>query len=37
MIWDYADGYCCECCGVLFTGLYSDQVTEELDWTVGSR
>ena len=34
VIWDFPDGYCCPCCGVLFTGLSSDHVTEELDWTV---
>jgi transposase len=34
VIWDFPDGYCCPCCGVPFTGLSSDHVTEELDWTV---
>jgi transposase len=34
VIWDFPDGYCCPCCGVPFTGLSSDHVTGELDWTV---
>jgi transposase len=33
--WDFpGGGYCCPCCGVPFTGLSSDHVTEELDWEV---
>jgi transposase len=34
VVWDFPDGYCCPCCGVPFTGLSSDHVTEELDWEV---
>jgi transposase len=32
--WDFDGGYCCQDCGVPFTGLGSDHVTEVLDWTV---
>ena len=35
IIWDFpGGGYCCPDCGVPFTGLASDHVTEVLDWTV---
>jgi len=32
--WDFDGGYCCPQCGVPFTGLGSDHVTELLDWRV---
>jgi transposase len=32
--WDFEGGYCCPECGVPFTGLGSDHVTELLDWQV---
>ncbi|MGH3401973.1 MAG: IS66 family transposase [Streptosporangiaceae bacterium] len=34
VIWDFDGGYCCPDCGVPFTGLGSDHVTEVLDWKV---
>ncbi len=38
VIWDFAGGgYCCPECGVPFTGLGSDHVTEVLDWLVVVR
>jgi len=38
VIWDFpGGGYCCPECGVPFTGLGSDHVTELLDWRVVVR
>jgi transposase len=38
VIWDFpGGGYCCPECGVPFTGLGSDHVTELLDWVVTVR
>ncbi|MGO9163648.1 MAG: IS66 family transposase [Streptosporangiaceae bacterium] len=38
VIWDFpGGGYCCPECGVPFTGLSSDHVTELLDWVVTVR
>jgi transposase len=38
VIWDFGGGgYCCPECGVPFTGLGSDHVTEQLDWLVAVR
>jgi hypothetical protein len=35
VIWDFpGGGYCCPECGVPFTLLGSDHVSEQLDWTV---
>ncbi len=35
VIWDFPEGgYCCPECGVPFTLLGSDHVSEQLDWTV---
>jgi transposase len=34
VIWDFEGGYCCPECGVPFTRLGSDHVTEVLDWRV---
>jgi transposase len=34
VIWDFEGGYCCPECGVPFTRLGSDHVTEQLDWRV---
>ena len=38
VIWDFPEGgYCCPECGVPFTLLGSDHVSEQLDWTVTVR
>src|SRR5512135_2818878 len=38
VIWDFpGGGYCCPECGVPFTLLGSDHVSEQLDWTVTVR
>jgi transposase len=38
VVWDFeGGGYCCPECGVPFTGLGSDHVTELLDWRVVVR
>ena len=38
VVWDFpGGGYCCPECGVPFTGLGSDHVTEQLDWVVVVR
>jgi len=38
VFWDFpGDGYCCPECGVPFTLLGSDHVSEQLDWTVTVR
>jgi transposase len=37
VVWDFEGGYCCPECGVPFTGLGSDHVTEQLDWLVVVR
>jgi transposase len=37
VIWDFGGGYCCPECGVPFTRLGSDHVTEVLDWRVVVR